>query len=300
MYSKEVLKTIPSDGRGLIYCYVVDSKKGTKTYVGQTTQPIRLRHKTHKASTLAVDYAIRKYNYTLFILEECDIDLLNTKEKEYIEMFHSDEWRYGYNHTEGGTNIKGSHYSIDVYDLDWNLIYSFASVKKCAKFLKMSNSSIYEALRENKILMGKYHICSINPKMKSSIAHCKKIMSYKDGIYTEYNSIKSAHDATGTNKKSIYLCCIKEQRSANGYFWCYAEDVYSDWFQNHIISLPKSITPSPTSGIRRAVCMYHNDFVTIYSSLNEAGATLGISSKGIGRVCSGQRKKYKGLNWAYA
>ena len=79
-----------------------------KVYVGQTRQKLRRRLNQHKnaegQSISAIDGAIKKYGWKNFkaeVLEECPCEMLNEREKFWIEKFDCMSPK-GYNLTSGG------------------------------------------------------------------------------------------------------------------------------------------------------------------------------------------------------
>lgn len=90
--------------------YKITNKINNKSYIGQSVF-IEERWKEHKEnawdkiSPLYED--MRKYgikNFSFNIIEECDTDLLNEKEKYWISFYNS--YLNGYNKTKGGDYFK--------------------------------------------------------------------------------------------------------------------------------------------------------------------------------------------------
>lgn len=88
----------PKNGEGIIYLYVFDNGK---TYVGQTIQELRKRHRGHLLDHQPVDNALRTHQYELKILEIVKINELDDKEREYIRKYNSIK-PDGYNLDSGG------------------------------------------------------------------------------------------------------------------------------------------------------------------------------------------------------
>lgn len=95
--------------KGIIY--KVTNKINGKFYIGQTIQSLKDRWYRHCAKkslseaemNMHIKRAILKYgkeNFTVEAIEECDSELLNEKERFYIDYF--DSYHNGYNSTEGG------------------------------------------------------------------------------------------------------------------------------------------------------------------------------------------------------
>ena len=88
----------PKSDEGIIYLYIFDNGK---TYVGQTTQELKKRHKGHLSDRQPVDDALRKHAYELKILEIVPKSELDDKEREYIKKYNSMKPN-GYNLDSGG------------------------------------------------------------------------------------------------------------------------------------------------------------------------------------------------------
>jgi group I intron endonuclease len=94
---------------GIIYCAIC--VKNMKRYIGQTVGKLNKRknHHIYKAkigSTLYFHTALRKYGKESFIWEEIDKAFskedLDNKEKYYINFYHTQDKKLGYNISDGG------------------------------------------------------------------------------------------------------------------------------------------------------------------------------------------------------
>lgn len=89
--------------QGIIYL-IINKENGHK-YVGQTTQPMNKRWQQHiqeanKMSSKPLHKAFRKYGvdkFTMKVIDECDVSLLNEKEQYWIEKYNTFESAEGYN-----------------------------------------------------------------------------------------------------------------------------------------------------------------------------------------------------------
>ena len=136
-------------------------------------------------------------------------------------------------------NYKGNSKEspVDQYDINGNLIQSFASIKECSEVLNLQFTNI------SKVCLGKRHttggfvfrysgdkfdlydICPNADKMYNK----KMVNQYtKNGIYIK--TFDSVNDATKemTNKRSVAIsnCCrkVKNYNTAFGYKWYFAND----------------------------------------------------------------------------
>lgn len=145
--------------QGIIY--LITNKTNSKKYVGQTKRTLEQRWKDHiyKKKNL-IGKAIKKYganNFKIKVLEKCDINKLNKRERYWIKYYNTFEEK-GYNLTPGGE-------SRDVF--------TDSIRKKLSKKARGKNNNqatisektalnIYEDYKENKtnyrILAKKYNV----------------------------------------------------------------------------------------------------------------------------------------------
>lgn len=133
--------------KGIIY--KITNKVNGKSYIGQTRYTIEFRwnqHK-HKRDNTYFHNAIRKYgieNFNIEILEECNIEDLNSREIFYIAKY--DTFSNGYNLTIGGSGNR--RLLLDnSYDEIKELYLSGFSSNKIATLYKVDKASIVKILR---------------------------------------------------------------------------------------------------------------------------------------------------------
>lgn len=101
--------------KGIVGIYCIKNKVNNKIYIGQSTDiygrmrhhKSELRNNHHKNTYLQNSW--NKYgedNFEFYILEECDIDDLDTLERSYISKYNSMNREYGYNRESGGNAKK--------------------------------------------------------------------------------------------------------------------------------------------------------------------------------------------------
>ncbi len=135
------------EDKGTIYKII--NNINNKIYVGQTKRSVHERWQQHIKSSrynYCTDYstkihrAIRKYgikNFSIFIIETCDILLLNEREQYWINFYNSID--DGYNITKGGNG-----YSL----YDYNEIYKkWLENKSCSQIIEETGIS-YTTLSE--------------------------------------------------------------------------------------------------------------------------------------------------------
>jgi len=93
--------------------YKITNTVDGKIYVGQTRQKLKRRIGQHKVkskkATGGIDAAIAKYgweNFTVEVLEECPVELLNEREIFFIAELNA-KGSNGYNLTDGGKTTSG-------------------------------------------------------------------------------------------------------------------------------------------------------------------------------------------------
>lgn len=133
--------------KGIIY--KITNKVNGKSYIGQTRYTIEFRWKQHqhKKDNTYFHNAIHKYgvgNFSIEILEECDIDMMNAREIFYIAKF--DTFRNGYNLTIGGDGNRRLLLD-DKYDEITELYLSGFSSNKIASLYGVDKASIVKILR---------------------------------------------------------------------------------------------------------------------------------------------------------
>lgn len=115
----------------MVGIYIIKNKINGKVYIGQSVDIGRrwTRHKMGCTSPTYHEYdyplyrAFRKYgidNFEFVVLEECSKDLLNEKEKYYIEKY--DALHNGYNQTPGGDCVYSEAQLQYSQDVKWDLI----------------------------------------------------------------------------------------------------------------------------------------------------------------------------------
>lgn len=103
----------------MVGIYKITNKINNKCYIGQSIH-IEQRWKEHKSkyqqnrkSDLPLYKAFEKYginNFIFEILEECSEDLLNEREKYWINFYNSLVHQNGYNIREGGDGTSGENH----------------------------------------------------------------------------------------------------------------------------------------------------------------------------------------------
>lgn len=162
--------------RGIIYKYTSPSEK---VYIGQTRSEKTRRAKWFndktpyagpKINAARIKYGVTNFKYEVLFSIETDDEyelsqILNRKEKEYIELYNSIE--NGYNLDEGGVYVSltaeqikkagDSHKkAILAYDLFGNFVREYASSIDASIDLGISSGNISQVLNGKRKVAGDY------------------------------------------------------------------------------------------------------------------------------------------------
>ena len=129
--------------------YKITNKVNGKSYIGQTRYTIEFRWKQHqhKNDNTYFHNAIHKYgieNFSIEILEKCNIEDLNSREIFYIAKY--DTFKNGYNLTIGGDGNRKLLLD-DSYSEIKELYLSGFSSNKIATLYKVDKASIVKILK---------------------------------------------------------------------------------------------------------------------------------------------------------
>lgn len=164
-------------GKYMPFIYKITNKINQKSYIGKTIFTVDKRWKEHcrdsrkkRAEKRSLYNAMNKYgieNFEIEIIEECSEDLLEEKEKYWINVF--DTYHNGYNATLGGDGklFIDRNLVIDAYS-------KYRNITKVASILNISTSSVKNILK-----LYDVQIDTLYP-------NCRPIKVYdKDGTHIE-------------------------------------------------------------------------------------------------------------------
>lgn len=221
---------------GYIYKHI--NKINGKIYIGQTTQkPQRRFHNgTHyiKSRGKITEFGedIIKYgwhNFEHVILEECDNEKLDERERFYI---------YEYSKKDKLYNIQkgGKKFPICAVDRKDGKVYLFNSANSAEKKLGINHSNIAAVCKRKMRYAKGYYFCYLedyypsfyNDMLKKRTNGVVSIIGINigNGTQIEFNSFTDAELVTGINHGNISECCRGRRKQAGGYKWMYKEDYY--------------------------------------------------------------------------
>lgn len=147
--------------------YKATNKKNGKIYIGQTTQTLNMRKKSHllhSASTTKRKYAfqsaLHKYGEASFTWEVIDTaeseEELNIKEMYWIAHFNTYRSpKNGYNQTPGGKAFPDEELPVLQYDYKGNLIKEHESILTASRAMGGDHKSIKRnCLKESRLYQG--------------------------------------------------------------------------------------------------------------------------------------------------
>lgn len=210
------------------YIYKITNCLNGKIYIGKTIGNIEKRWSEHCKDCFRREYenrplysAMRKYGIQNFIIEEveeCTDELLNERERYWIEYYSS--FKCGYNATTGGD---GKSY-ID-YDIVVAMYQELRSLTEVAKRLGIDRGHVSTILQSRQItpLLGQ----EVNREK-----HGQPVNQYdlKGNYIRTFPSIKNAVVELGVLKTEKDRGCIShvsdvckgKRKTAYGYIWKYA------------------------------------------------------------------------------
>lgn len=219
--------------------YKFTSKTTGLSYIGQSVD-IERRYHEHKIVDDGYSFhnAIKEHGWEDFVfevLEYCDKDKLNDREKYWISYYNT--YYHGYNETSGGEgkHSSGKKKPVAQYDLDGNFIAVYESELDAERKLgiKSKASNISRACSGQAYMSNGYQwrFVTNNIDYKNNIGKCPKKALYTKinkvaqcdlethEIIQVFNSISEASRITNVDRRSISAVCNGRYKSSGGYYW---------------------------------------------------------------------------------
>lgn len=223
--------------------YKFTNKINGKIYIGQSID-INARKRSHindayckgKDSNCPFHQAIIKYGENGFnfeIIEECPKELLNEREKYWIQYYNS--YHNGYNASPGGDNCgeRSDGRALLLYDLEGNFVKETDNIASTARELGVGYQTVYQLLQGARKSTKGFQI-----KYKESEDFPKTIEPYNsrqggsfvvlqldknDNVLNEYKSVNEAARQTGCDCSTISKVCRGKLKTHGGFKWKYKE-----------------------------------------------------------------------------
>lgn len=214
------------------YIYKIVNDINDKIYIGLTVNTLKYRFNQHKTKSkrgnedLYVD--MRRYgveHFQIFLIEECDNNLLAEREKFWISTYNT--YQNGYNNSLGGEGAP----TIYNHDAILKCLSEYKyNCKEIAQQFNCSLSVVYNIAHTNHIDLEICHHKNIYEKLKNN-KNSKSINQY-DKNYNFLQTFPSIAEAarwlfenqkcTTLNKgikSHIRAVCNHQRDSAYGYIW---------------------------------------------------------------------------------
>jgi group I intron endonuclease len=210
------------------YIYLVKNQQNKIVYVGQQIGTKSLDE--YKGSGLLLNRAYNKYGKDYFkqeIVEYCNMDELNDKEKLYIKQYNT-KFPHGYNLTEGGDGMKGYKYNDNQKQNISNAKNGQKYPKEHGEKIRQSKLGIKRDQKTiDKIIQTKAskHNIQLNLDLKGQHRSNsqKTILQYdlQNNLLNEFQSAQEAGRCIGKSGNQIADCASGRQKTAYGFIWKY-------------------------------------------------------------------------------
>lgn len=211
----------------MAYIYKITNIKNDKCYIGKTLKTISERWKEHCKDYLRRDEekrplysAMKKYgieNFKIEEIEQCNENIVNDREKYWIEYYGS--FKNGYNATIGGD---GKAY-ID-RELVIKTYEKIQNIKKTAQILNIDAGNLSNILKENNIRILTSQEVSIN-----QFGKCIAMLDKNDNVLKTFsclsdaaryiNEIKNTKSIIKGMAVHIRQVANGQRKTAYGYKW---------------------------------------------------------------------------------
>lgn len=207
--------------------YKITNKLNNKVYIGLTTRTLDIRWKEHlRHSSQKIDAAITEFgarNFTIELIEECNIDIIDNKEQYWIQYYNS--FDNGYNLTAGGRDDKMIFMPIKIKEVKklWDKGYN---QKKIVDETKLNVETVHNYLVKSGVTKEDIR-ARANIKIGQSKAVAVNQYDLKGNFIKTWNSITDAARNVGkvnSGTGNISMVCKGKRGSAYGYKWKYANE----------------------------------------------------------------------------
>ena len=226
----------------------------SKVYIGQSIDLFR-RLKSYFEPNSSKNQTILKHsfgkygreNHIFSIIEECEIYLLNERERYWQEQYKdkllncrltetndksgicSEKTKLNISEALKKSGRSYQHLKRKIYQYDDNGIFikEWSSLRVASRELDIQSSQLSRATKNNspnKSAGGFLWSYEKLDYLVGSVGQDKMKVKQKDlnnNLLKEWESISLAAIETNTSKSSIIRCCKGKQKTANGFLWSY-------------------------------------------------------------------------------
>lgn len=213
--------------------YVIKNIVNDKVYVGQAKSAYD-RFRRHRNNRIATDKQdieivnamkeIGAENFYFILLENCEDDVADEREKYYIKKF--DSYKNGYNHTIGGL---GTNYLTDEDIQECrDLLIMGKTIGEIETITHINHKTLKRELEKR--IPNYKDIMKQNIQDARWMSKRKPVNQYdlNGNFIRRFECARDALDSLGKNKKSAVIsnCCKHKQycNTAYGYKWEYAKE----------------------------------------------------------------------------
>lgn len=257
--------------------YKITNKINGKCYIGQSIDIIKRWKTEYKWYQINKHLlaAFNKYgleNFNFEIIEECEPNLLNEREKFWISIYNSFDRNFGYNKTLGGAGTPGRTF---VMSEETKNKIRLANTGR--KFTAEELDEFRNIIRDNQIVI-----------------YCYETNKY-------YTSIGNAARELNICKDAIRLVITNKNNHASNYRFCKITDNINDFITNcqHIdayikennLTLKQYYIKINRTNKKKVKCI---ETGIIYESIMDASIKTGINDNSISKCCN--NKQYTAFN----
>lgn len=313
--------------------YAIHNMISNKYYIGQARDieyrwmqhRSRLKCNTHENKHLQDAY--NKYGkdaFKYFVVEECDVSLLDDKEIMYIKQY--DSYRNGYNQDEGGSGCKGyKHTEEEIMkmrfiqnpkavlqlDKDLNVIAEWVSCSHAGKTLGFSIRQIKSCcnrVNRQKTVKGFYFVYKeeyesgtvdwgyyLNINESQPIRVSQYTLDMK--LVKIWDSIYQACQANGFTRVQITRNCEFKSLTAYNFVWRFTDKYTQEQYEKDCAT---NFQPTrDNSSIRISQYDLHMNLIKIWDSLRSITLETGWSAGGIVNSCEHPERTSHNFVWRY-